>query len=760
MSSRRLHRIACSVSFSLLASTSQAAVTPPRIFLDPATLTTLVQRAKAGTPEWKALHDTCKRYLTGTVNWPDGDDYPDGGNIGEGYQGTGYFISLMNVGLCYRVSLDAVPAEASQYAAKGVDILTKMSAPSGSHSPDTLRDSGYGIRFYGLGMAVGYDWLRPALSASLKTRVVTAINRWIDDFESGGFERDFPQGNYFAGYYAAKGIAALSTEGDNTAKPTLWQDWLTLHQTKVQPYYAANLTGGGWPEGWNYGPVGTLNMVWPMLAAKSAKNLDLINTPNRPYVFPLNTAKFITHFAWPNRLSMDDSCAVYDSDNPTPTQPFLFVVEADVLKRWNSPFAPYAHSFARTVRSVQQAGLEDPGWDLWINFLFWDDTAPENDYHGLPLSYYAQGIENAAVRSSWKTNAVWAAFKGGPYINYPENGEEYFDKGSLAIMNGNKPLIVNATGALLRNTPGTTDGSDFYQPLYDDNFGDGGQRDIYNIFYTGEPTPWGQGNALRADGARTRMRYFEDKGSYVFMEAWHLEDEYPRYSGLTATLSAWTRDVIYLRPGTFVVYDRATVTDPSIAQWMQFHVRQKPVAATASVAGVKRWDIGSGTGYAGTVQTVLPVGHADSIVDLFNGHKVYRLAINRPTDSNAKTAQWLTVIDAAATAQTVPSAQRLSAADGSIEQGAVVGVLLQGATANQAVLAGTGQAAPSGTIRYRVPAVDTAHVLTGFKLNTRYAVTVTQQNGKLSIAISEGNGVKTSTAGVLAFRTTATGDLQ
>ena len=65
-------------------------------------------------------------------------------------------------------------------------------------------------------------------------------------------------------------------------------------------------------------------------------------------------------------------------------------------------------------------------------------------------------------------------------MNNPDNGEEYFDKGSLAIMNGSKQLLVNATGALLRNTPGTNDGSAYYNPVYDDLFGDGGPRDLFN----------------------------------------------------------------------------------------------------------------------------------------------------------------------------------------------------------------------------------------------------------------------------------------
>ena len=146
-----------------------------------------------------------------------------------------------------------------------------MSAPDGPHAPDTLRDSGYGVRYYAAGMSIGYDWLYPALGTSLRKRVATAIERWLGDFERAGFERQFPQGNYFAGYYAAKAYAGIALSGDTAGGATLLADWRDRIQSGlVQPYYAANLAGGGWPEGWNYGPIAGLNMSLPALAARTA----------------------------------------------------------------------------------------------------------------------------------------------------------------------------------------------------------------------------------------------------------------------------------------------------------------------------------------------------------------------------------------------------------------------------------------------------------------------------------------------------------
>jgi hypothetical protein len=62
-----------------------------------------------------------------------------------------------------------------------------MSVPLGaSGSVDPLRDDGYGIRFYGVGMALGYDWLHDAMSSATRARVQTALLRWIDAFQRSG----------------------------------------------------------------------------------------------------------------------------------------------------------------------------------------------------------------------------------------------------------------------------------------------------------------------------------------------------------------------------------------------------------------------------------------------------------------------------------------------------------------------------------------------------------------------------------------------
>ena len=237
-------------------------------------------RARAGDPAWLALRARCDGYRASAVQWPDGDQYPPSGGIGPGYQGDGYYPACWTSRSAMRWRSISIRPPRPATQAWAPPCCEHMSAPDGPHAPDTLRDSGYGVRYYAAGMSIGYDWLYPALSTSLRERVATAIERWVGDFERAGFERQFPQGNYFAGYYAAKAYAGIALSGDTAGGATLLADWRDRIQSGlVQPYYAANLAGGGWPEGWNYGLIAGLNMSLPALAARTALGLDVIHAP-------------------------------------------------------------------------------------------------------------------------------------------------------------------------------------------------------------------------------------------------------------------------------------------------------------------------------------------------------------------------------------------------------------------------------------------------------------------------------------------------
>ena len=303
--------------------TDAEAASHPRVMLDGATLKGLRASARHHSRAWGALRSVCNSYRAGKVELPDGEGYPDNGGIGAGYQGDGYYPSVMALGLCYQTT------HAKKYGRIGAELISKM-ATEGKHAADPKTDSVYGIRNYGVGLAIGYDWLYRALNPSVRARVRRVEKKWIKTYQRDGFGHEFPQGNYFAGYYAASGLAALAMGGDSGA-PITWKQWLQKIQRPVAKYYEANLSGGGWPEGWNYGPLGTVNQELPLLAARSAKHVNLTRGPAGRYRFPLGAGRFLIHFTWPDRTTLDDSGTVHEADNPTATEQWLYTFQAAVL---------------------------------------------------------------------------------------------------------------------------------------------------------------------------------------------------------------------------------------------------------------------------------------------------------------------------------------------------------------------------------------------------------------------------------------------
>jgi len=762
----------------------------PRLWLDAGTLTKLRAKVSGQSADWLALKQQCDRYLGSTVYDPTGPTYPDStpdvANIGAGYQGSGYADPVFELGLAYQALKTSNPVLAARYAQKGRDLLYAMSLPG---NDAIAADSGFGVRFYGVDMAMGYDWLYDALTQSDRDRVYQSLQAWLANFETNSFyyvSDPNIQGNYMAGYYAAAGLTALATEYDYPEAEARWNQWLTnTHYGRFQPYYSTWLTGGGWPEGWSYGQLATLNLTYPVWGALTAKGLDLVHT-SPAFTFPADQSRYLMYFSWPSQQRMDDRGMTHSGINPTGWNPSFLQSEAGLATLLGADWAGYFHRFAREIRSAIANGVFSyPPSDsspLWEDFLLWDENAPEEDYRRMPRSYEATGMNMAAVRSSWDTNAVWGSFTSGPYVNDPGSGEEFFDQGSLAIVRGDVPLLVNATGYAMRHTPGTTDGDTYENYLvYPDGSGNTdsnpllGQRTLFNILYAKTANGLHSGQSSidpltqlgNPDGSvfppRTRLSAFEDDGDFAYLQGTHLEDVYNRDQNGDPVVSGWSREVIYLRPKLFVVYDQTSVTNIT-DQYVGFHLPRVP---TAPPGTSNRFDVADAGTFAGAVTTLFPLGHTNRLVDIpcatdandnnFISNKVWRLEV-RPTDG-ALDQHWMTILDAAASSGEVCGVSRISAADGNLLAGNFIGTILSAPGSNGVVLFSQAPVSQptAGPVQYVVPVAETLHVVCGLEPNTAFSITTGTAAGNLTVQISNGGSWLSTASGLLAFRTHANG---
>jgi hypothetical protein len=672
-----------------------------------------------------ALSAHCNALTSATFNPPSGNAYPDAPDVGQGYEGDGYLPEIMNLGLCYRVVQGIDSQAEALYGAAGAQLLLAMATPAASGGQPPSTDDGYGIRNYGVGMATGYDWLRPALSSAQEQSVIATLNAWVDWFDSNGFSRSEPIGNYFAGYLLAKTATAIATGGDNANAAAYWSDVeTTLWGQLAQPAYSLSMIGGGWPEGWEYGPLAVQEMAQVIWAVKTGEGIDW----GTALPFAHDEATYVRSFAWPSLLHMDDQGTIHSQTRLAPSVPVARAL-AGILEYNGDPAAATARSYVADLVATD-GNIGDP----WAQFLFIDPTLPTEPYTTDPLSYFATGPEQVAVRSAWDKDAVWATFVAGPYIDAPDSGEQLFNQGAIAVVQGDQPLLVNATGWLPQ--AGGNAGETF---VYDDSWGSE-TRLLYNTFYVAGDTQLQVPPAT----SQTRVDKFEEQGVFVHARGTHLADMY----GGSVGVSQVTRDFAYVRPGTFVVYDRTTV-GAAADQWLAWHTPTEPTPVTTGDPTQSRFDVLAQGSTVGSVRTLLPRSATAETVNLVNG-AAWRLEMHSPTTGT--TQDWLTVVTAGSA---VPDQTRLSSADDNVLEGSVVGVQVLSAPRNAVVLFGADHAATATTSAVTYVVTQTAvadHVIFDMTpSSTGYTVMATVSNGQQTVAVSPGGSFPLTLQGTLSF---------
>lgn len=490
------------------------------------------------------------------------------------------------------------------------------------------------------------------------------------------------------------------------------------------------MAGGGWAQGWGYGSRATLNMSLPALATLTAKNLDLINDTAAPYQYPLESAENMIHFTWPSLQSMDDRDLIHSGGGYTTPNGTTVTALSAILTAWSSSLAPQFHAYAHAIRT--SASEADP----WENMLFWDPNATEAADSTLPTSFFATGMNDVAMRSDWSATATWASFRASAYVSDWNVEEENHDAGGLAIIKGGTPFLPNPTGAMCTTYPDNSS-----QPNEDLVYGNGDtpERQYENIFFNGAD---GQ-DTDPVDGSPvpgTKVSIYEDAGTDVRVRGANLADVY------SSGISAWTRDIVYVRPNQFVVFDRttlSTVTDPYIA----WHLFLTPTQSGSifDVSGTK-------AGYIGRMTSLLPANPKIATADPLGDGKVTRITIR----SQSPTAQtdFLTVFDAASsaaaayTASVIPSSSDVTGA-----------LLASGSTANIVIFGNSPTlAASSGAVTFTAPTGTASVVVTDLVGSATYDISDSEASGH-HITVQAGSAHAATANGTLHFSITASGGI-
>lgn len=711
----------------------------PRLLLTPQRLAKMQAEYQANSKVWQDVLATADSMTGGVVNYPNQAQYPDSPDIGSGYQGENYLYYMLSTAAVYLTLKDLDPTRAAPYLQKGIDILMKAAEPYPGNGQDPFYDYGYGIRNYGPIFGLGYDWFYDALTAAQKTTIITTANAWCQTFETKSFEFDFPQGNYMAGYMHGKCAITLATYEDNPNGATMWDAWLNAQwYGRIQPYYAQYLAGGDWPEGFgNYGPPALRNLAMAMWEVETATGINLRDDA-KPFPFITDNALYLMHFTWPGLWYMDDRDLSHSTGNPMrmpcASNYSLHSLMALALEDAGSPLAPVSRAYREAVSTVAGVAYDSP-WHGMLLAPMGTTTSPYQS--ALPLSYYASGMGAVAARSDWTRNARWMSIRGAPYVNNPNASEEMYDQGGLVLTKGSQPLLVNGWGWMVNEPGGDQAEGLLLNDILDQSISTMspflGNRQVFNVFYVRNMaadgvTPlehYGQGSYLATDGAKTKTTYLDD-GRYVYTNSTRLQDMYRPFAA-GAPLLNWQREVIYVRPNRFVVFDRTQIAKTTYDQYMGWHFPGNPVVnGLVHAITYNGQNVGAMTlAYPPTSTTVTVPQYPTS-----DPVKVWQVQL-RAGNTNT-TQEWLTLFDMAPTPATIAmltSAAKVARIDGS--DGTTVVAFTDDATG----------------VQYDNPQVDALHVIAGLTAGSGYAVTLSPT----TVTIAAGSAYTATSEGTLSF---------
>lgn len=239
------------------------------------------------------------------------------------------------------------------------------------------------------------------------------------------------------------------------------------------------------------------------------------------------------------------------------------------------------------------------------DFLWRDTTVKKGDLSNFKLSHFSPGPGHVYARSSWDEDATYFFFKAsdrftahqhldvGSFVIYKQaeligDGGHYDAFGSAHDVNYHLRTIAHNT-ILVRDPAETWPGIRAGNVTGND----GGQHHNWphhNGAVT-DPQNWQKDKKLYdiAD-----ILAFEDKGDYLYVAA----DCTRAYS--PSKLDYFTRQIVFLRPGTFIIFDRVRSKDPAFKKTFLLQAMTTPVREGSHLV------VTNGKGRL-FIQTLLPI---------------------------------------------------------------------------------------------------------------------------------------------------------
>ncbi|MBC8876861.1 MAG: heparinase II/III family protein [Planctomycetes bacterium] len=419
------------------------------------------------------------------------------------------------------------------------------------------------------------------------------------------------------GWYGYKnwgiGLACYATYYENPRAEAILRSLESDYRTRAAPALELAGAGGGWGEGY-YGNYWLYEWLFFCEVARWCEGVDYYAMApaffrNRAVASMFETYPGIGIYNTRRPIPMGDGGGrVFGGDRDKALSARRILVN----HFRDDPSHQVVHALNETTR---RSGA---GNYAYKDFLWRDTTVRSADLSRFRLSHISPGPGYVHARSSWDEDAVYFFFKCGDrftahqhldvghFLIYKHeelagDGGHYDDFGSPHDVNYHLRSIAHNT--ILVHDPSET-WPNIRAGRVTGN--DGGQAHNWP-HHNGAVTDAAAWNKDRRLYDIADIAAFEDCGSYVYVAG----DCSRAYS--PKKLDSFTRQIVFGRPGTFVVFDRVVSREPEFKKTWLLQAMKRPEKSPAGFV------ITNGKGRL-FVQTLLP---RDPQVKLYDGQDLY-----------------------------------------------------------------------------------------------------------------------------------------
>ena len=456
-----------------------------------------------------------------------------------------------------------------------------------------------------------YDLCHEYWTAEQRAEFHQYLNKTVDE------NRQSEPHVFHNGWYGYKhwgiGVACYASYYENERSPAILKDLEDDWHARAAP--ALNLAGdgGGWAEGY-YINYWLYEWLFFCEVARTCERVD----------YYADAMPFFANRAIASMFESYPGIGTYNSRRPIPMGDGggrVFGGDRDkvlsarrILVNYfrDDPNHQAVHTFNETTprSSVGSYAYKD--------FLWRDLTEPKGDLASFKLSHISKGPGYVYARSSWDEDATYFFFKCGDRFTahqHLDNGhfliykyEELAGDGGHYDSFGSSHDVNYHLRSIAHNTILVYDPCETWPQIRAGavSSNDGGQSHSWP-HHNGavqDPAQWEKGRKLYdiAD-----LVAFEDQGTYVYAAGDCTRAYRPE------KLAYFTRQIMFLRPGTFVIFDRVVSRNPEFKKTWVLQAMKPPTQAGRHLA------VTNGNGRL-FIQTLLPESPQ---VRLVSGSELY-----------------------------------------------------------------------------------------------------------------------------------------